>query len=264
MSDRIDTHISVDVPDPMVITAGFLMFLGLALYFITHPPTPLAVPKEHVEDIWHSVQDRFHDLGGSIDHALLQPLGDNVHALSSRVSDNVHALEDAIQSQLSHGVHALSDGVQALSDGVSHALSDQMHALSDRAHALSDNLQHISQGVSSNIQDVGHKVQHFLQDHIQARLKTVVQWPSPRWPVYVYFAGACVCLLTSCVCHLLGCCEKHISQMVWRFDYAGIAVLIVASFFPAVYYAFLCQPFWRNFYLWTTCSFGKQGGRQYH
>ncbi|KIY92811.1 Adiponectin receptor protein 2 [Monoraphidium neglectum] len=78
----------------------------------------------------------------------------------------------------------------------------------------------------------------------------------PRWPVYVYFAGACVCLLTSCVCHLLGCCQRHISQVVWRFDYAGIAVLIVASFYPAVYYAFLCQPFWRNFYLITTTVAG--------
>ena len=77
--------------------------------------------------------------------------------------------------------------------------------------------------------------------------------------VYVYFAGACVCLLTSGVCHLLGCCQQHIAEMVWRFDYAGIAVLIVTSFVPAMYYAFLCQPFWRNFYLISTISMGKPG-----
>ena len=43
-----------------------------------------------------------------------------------------------------------------------------------------------------------------------------------------------VCLLTSSVCHTLGCCAQHISLMVWRFDYVGIAVLIVASFYPPV------------------------------
>jgi hypothetical protein len=75
--------------------------------------------------------------------------------------------------------------------------------------------------------------------------------------VFVYFVGACVCLLTSGVCHLLGCCQRHIAEMVWRFDYAGIAVLIVTSFVPAMYYAFLCQPFWRNFYLLTTISMGE-------
>lgn len=80
--------------------------------------------------------------------------------------------------------------------------------------------------------------------------------------VYVYFAGACVCLLTSGVCHLLGCCQQHIAELVWRFDYAGIAVLIVASFVPAMYYAFLCQPFWRNFYLISTVSMGECGRPQ--
>jgi adiponectin receptor len=31
----------------------------------------------------------------------------------------------------------------------------------------------------------------------------------------------------------------------------------VASFVPAMYYAFLCQPFWRNFYLISTISMGE-------
>lgn len=51
-----------------------------------------------------------------------------------------------------------------------------------------------------------------------------------------------VCLLTSAVCHLFGCCAAHVTAVLWRFDYAGIAVLIVASFFPPVYYgALLCR-----------------------
>ncbi len=49
-------------------------------------------------------------------------------------------------------------------------------------------------------------------------------------------AGAMVCLLTSATCHLFGCCAAHVTAVLWRFDYAGIAVLIVASFFPPVYY----------------------------
>ena len=53
-------------------------------------------------------------------------------------------------------------------------------------------------------------------------------------PIYVFTCGAMVCLLTSSVCHTLGCCARHISLIVWRFDYVGIAVLIVASFYPPV------------------------------
>ena len=47
------------------------------------------------------------------------------------------------------------------------------------------------------------------------------------------------------------------AQLVWRFDYAGIVVLIVTSFFPPVYYGFLCEPLLRNFYLLSTLLLGE-------
>ena len=65
-----------------------------------------------------------------------------------------------------------------------------------------------------------------------------------------------ICMLTSSVCHLFGCCAAHVSALMWRFDYAGIAVLIVASFFPPVYYAFMCSPRLQLFYLVTTSVMG--------
>jgi predicted membrane channel-forming protein YqfA (hemolysin III family) len=166
-----------------------------------------------------------------------------------------------------------------------------------------------------------------------------VQWPTARWPVYVFLAGAMACLLTSAMCHLLACCSFEagsaaaelepsglvqcsyggiwqdlqcpcvsmcrsisssggwITQVrcwpdfnptsfrVWfmqeftsllmstcfRCMYvargsstslrclchpAGIAVLIVASFFPPVYYGFMCHLPTQIFYLTTTTALG--------
>jgi len=77
-----------------------------------------------------------------------------------------------------------------------------------------------------------------------------------RWPLYVFFGGAMTCLLASSVCHLFGCCSQHVASIIWRFDYVGIAVLIVTSYFPPVYYGFLCLPFWQKFYLWSASLFG--------
>ena len=68
-----------------------------------------------------------------------------------------------------------------------------------------------------------------------------ITWPVKRWPVYVFTAGAMLCLLTSTVCHLFGCCSQHVSQFIWRFDYVGIALLIVCSFYPPVYYGMPCN-----------------------
>jgi adiponectin receptor len=70
-------------------------------------------------------------------------------------------------------------------------------------------------------------------------------------------AGAMACMLTSSLCHLFGCCAAHVTRIMWRFDYAGIAVLIVTSFYPAVYYGFLCYPWLRFAYLLTTTLLGE-------
>lgn len=39
------------------------------------------------------------------------------------------------------------------------------------------------------------------------------QWPTPRWPVYVFLAGAMVCLFTSSFCHLFACCSWHVAEV---------------------------------------------------
>ena len=83
-----------------------------------------------------------------------------------------------------------------------------------------------------------------------------LDWPTPRWPALVFLLGAMACMLTSTVAHLFGCCSEHIGKLMWRLDYAGITILIVTSFFPPVYYGFMCRPFWRNVYLGITTVVG--------
>jgi len=57
----------------------------------------------------------------------------------------------------------------------------------------------------------------------------------PRWPVFVFLAGACTCLLLSAICHTFGSMSRAINCSIWRLDYAGIAALIACSFYPPVY-----------------------------
>ncbi|CAO2822614.1 unnamed protein product [Amaranthus hypochondriacus] len=80
--------------------------------------------------------------------------------------------------------------------------------------------------------------------------------PTARWPFYVYLCGSMYCLLSSSICHLF-CCHSH-KMNLWllRMDYTGITVMIVTSFFPAMYYIFLCQPVWQIVYLAGISIFG--------
>ena len=79
---------------------------------------------------------------------------------------------------------------------------------------------------------------------------------APRWPMYVFLGGAIVCLSFSATCHTLACVGARVSAIVWRIDYVGIAALIVASFYPVVYYSFMCVPGLRAMYLSVMSAFG--------
>ncbi|KAG0498971.1 hypothetical protein HPP92_003662 [Vanilla planifolia] len=73
--------------------------------------------------------------------------------------------------------------------------------------------------------------------------------PIPRWPFFVFLGGAMFCLLASSTCHLLFCHSRRIAYIMLRLDYAGIAALIATSFYPPVYYSFMCDPFFCHLYL---------------
>lgn len=73
--------------------------------------------------------------------------------------------------------------------------------------------------------------------------------PITRWPFFTFLGGAMFCLLASSACHLLSCHSERISYIVRRLDYAGIAALISTSFYPPVYYSFICDPFFCRLYL---------------
>lgn len=73
--------------------------------------------------------------------------------------------------------------------------------------------------------------------------------PISRWPFFAFLGGAMFCLLASSTCHLLSCHSRRVAYIMLRLDYAGIAALIATSFYPPVYYSFMCNPFLRNLYL---------------
>uniref|UniRef100_A0A0E0LE49 Uncharacterized protein n=1 Tax=Oryza punctata TaxID=4537 RepID=A0A0E0LE49_ORYPU len=77
-----------------------------------------------------------------------------------------------------------------------------------------------------------------------------------RWPRTVFLVGAMTCLAVSATAHLLACHSRRFSRLFWQLDYAGIAVMIVASFFPPVYYAFLGQAVAQVAYLSAITALG--------
>ncbi|KAK9135306.1 hypothetical protein Syun_014636 [Stephania yunnanensis] len=88
-----------------------------------------------------------------------------------------------------------------------------------------------------------------LKEDVANMIAPLLLRPITRWPFFVFLGGAMFCLLASSTCHLLSCHSQRLSYIMLRLDYAGIAALISTSFYPPVYYSFMCNPFFCNLYL---------------
>lgn len=56
-----------------------------------------------------------------------------------------------------------------------------------------------------------------------------------------FFAGAILCLGFSCIFHTVYCHSERVGRIFGKLDYCGIALLIVGSFVPWLYYSFYCR-----------------------
>ncbi|CAA7264335.1 unnamed protein product [Cyclocybe aegerita] len=67
--------------------------------------------------------------------------------------------------------------------------------------------------------------------------------------VGIFLSSAMFCLAASAFYHTSGCHSNEVTSSCHAFDYSGIIILIVGSFFPSIYYGFYCYPHIQKFYL---------------
>ncbi|XP_067616576.1 adiponectin receptor protein [Eurosta solidaginis] len=71
-----------------------------------------------------------------------------------------------------------------------------------------------------------------------------------------FFAGAIICLGFSFAFHTLSCHSVEIGKLFSKLDYCGIALLIMGSFVPWLYYGFYCHYQPKVIYLSVVCVLG--------
>ncbi|XP_018328019.1 adiponectin receptor protein isoform X2 [Agrilus planipennis] len=71
-----------------------------------------------------------------------------------------------------------------------------------------------------------------------------------------FFAGAIICLGCSFIFHTVNCHSQFIGKLFSKLDYCGIALLIMGSFVPWLYYGFYCHFRPKVVYLSVVCVLG--------
>ena len=236
---------------------GFVIFICLTVAIIYHRPAPLRLGQEALT----ALESRLASLGDTRAslYDLLASAGAWERSVLKYGADRLNVLEDKLRSIHSHNLTEITALADSLAASIRRYGASGMAELASLEHRLESRIGSIAQDLSSFSSEAINDIENALHRALASVLSSdhaMVKWPVSRWPMYVFTAGAMICLLTSSVCHVFGCCAAHIASVMWRFDYAGIAVLIVASFFPPVYYGFLCKPALRITYLIITSILG--------
>jgi adiponectin receptor len=72
----------------------------------------------------------------------------------------------------------------------------------------------------------------------------------------IYFIGAITCMGFSFVFHTVHCHSETVGKFFSKLDYCGIAILIMGSFVPWLYYGFYCEPYSWILYLILIVALG--------
>ena len=77
--------------------------------------------------------------------------------------------------------------------------------------------------------------------------------PNLNYISYLIFFQACMIL--SSLYHTFTCHSPKWSGTCLTLDLIGIIMAILATYLSGIYYAFWCEPYWRDFYLTTVGGF---------
>ena len=240
---------------------GFIIFILLTALTVHLRPVPFSVGAEALSALEHrlasSTKSTLYDLlhtAEAWERAVMRLGGEATAPVEAYLrSIGRHNLGE-LRALLSLSATELSSNIEKMGSTLGSSARDVGSRLRAAGSSASLELMHLESKISHMSSEAFHELEVALRRALASILDT--SWPVSRWPMHVFTAGAMTCLLTSSMCHLFGCCNAHISTVMWRFDYAGIAVLIVASFFPPVYYAFLCNTYARVTYLLATGLLG--------
>ncbi|XP_072156377.1 adiponectin receptor protein isoform X3 [Bemisia tabaci] len=80
--------------------------------------------------------------------------------------------------------------------------------------------------------------------------------PDDKIVFSMYFIGAIICLGCSFAFHTLHCHSENIGKLFSKLDYCGIAILIMGSFVPWLYYGFYCHFYPKIIYMSMVMALG--------
>ena len=171
---------------------------------------------------------------------------DNIYKTMKEIENNFKILDkEIIYSKFFNKINYLNDEIKNNTLPSSSSFSSEISSVKESIIDLIKLLPSLSQ-----------EKEIYLDKYYNLNLNNRKKKKLVRWPLYIIILGAILCLSFSATFHLLGLMNEKYYNILSRFDYGGISLLISGSCYPPYYYFFYYSKFFRNFYIVYITSFG--------
>ena len=103
---------------------------------------------------------------------------------------------------------------------------------------------------------ISEEFQNSLDNDFNLKLEERQKKELARWPLFIIIFAAIACLSFSAIFHLFGLMNAKYFNILNRFDYGGISLLISGSCYPPYYYFFYYSTTFKYLYLILITVFG--------
>ena len=103
---------------------------------------------------------------------------------------------------------------------------------------------------------ISEEYQNSLDNDFNLKLEERQKKELARWPLFIIIFAAIACLSFSAIFHLFGLMNEKYFNILNRFDYGGISLLISGSCYPPYYYFFYYSTTFKYLYLILITVFG--------
>ena len=100
------------------------------------------------------------------------------------------------------------------------------------------------------------KLEKKLDDQFNLNLEKRKTKELARWPLFIIIHCAILCFIFSASFHSIGIINEKVHDILNRFDYGGISILIAGSCYPPYYYLFYYETTFKYLYLIEVTVFG--------
>ena len=146
----------------------------------------------------------------------------------------------------------LYDEIKNLTSNAIEYLSEKISIIKDKVFILKEkilNLIKLDNSKSKNLESE-------LDEKYNTNLKNRKPTELARWPLFIIIHAAILCFIFSATFHSIGTINERYHDILNRFDYGGISLLISGSCYPPYYYFFYYSKTFKYFYLIEVTVFG--------